>query len=736
MEKISRMLRSGLALLLAFSMVVGYVPAAVFATETGATTGVDLNDLDKNNDNEINYVALGDSMTNGYGLTGYEPSGTIVGFNGYLQVAPEAYPAKFAAYLAGYNGMIDIGQTVYEGENATVNLTQLAMSGMRPEDLLFALNYLDDEWETWEPGSMSWEDFKALGWGDYHTWDEFINTKFRHNYGAWENHTLSYFCTVCEKSYKGTYDKGESLPAAEWDVCEHVCAWGGQVACDHSYHVEDADVVQWIAGRYVAFAEITEIPEEVQYKYVIPYYSYLVDGGDGKLFANKDGAAHFGNGNAATAAQYQAAIKDADVISICLGNANFGVVMLARMLSANGVMKGFGANDYCVDAKGDWIFDISNYDYREFKKTITDSTILEVANEAEKLIFANYGLTGNENPMELDEAKQKDYATANLVLYTAASYMLSYRAVLDRIAELNENPNLKIMIVGNMNAMSGVKMTMSDGEVIDMTAEMEGIFGLLNDYIAGLATLLNKDEPDHKDITYFYAEEPTVDVLVNHFEELIDGDNVLRDRFITEITGRVFHMMGGAMPATMPGGIELRSEITRQQIEAYKNGTLYESFAEQVEATLEKMCAGMLKMDLDLTVTAEEIANMINGADPDAMVIGENTINAVIDVLGSAYAVPGGPLEGAPKEYWHDALYPELVGMLEGADPVAYIAGQVSGARAYYASLVFSCGAYMAFERAIIEGGKSSMLYMSAIEETANGFDSVFKPIEEGASSP
>ena len=55
------MLRSGMAVLLVLCMVVGYIPAVVFANaDEGAK---------KEN---LNYVSLGDSMSNGYGLPGYD----------------------------------------------------------------------------------------------------------------------------------------------------------------------------------------------------------------------------------------------------------------------------------------------------------------------------------------------------------------------------------------------------------------------------------------------------------------------------------------------------------------------------------------------------------------------------------------------------------------------------------------------------------------------------------------
>ena len=54
-EKLSRMLRSGVAMLLVLCMVAGFVPSVAFAAE-----------------DTVKYVSLGDSMTNGYGLEGYD----------------------------------------------------------------------------------------------------------------------------------------------------------------------------------------------------------------------------------------------------------------------------------------------------------------------------------------------------------------------------------------------------------------------------------------------------------------------------------------------------------------------------------------------------------------------------------------------------------------------------------------------------------------------------------------
>ena len=59
-----------MALLLALTMVVSILPVSVFAVDTEPTQDV-VSSLDKDGNNAINYVALGDSMTNGFGMPGY-----------------------------------------------------------------------------------------------------------------------------------------------------------------------------------------------------------------------------------------------------------------------------------------------------------------------------------------------------------------------------------------------------------------------------------------------------------------------------------------------------------------------------------------------------------------------------------------------------------------------------------------------------------------------------------------
>ena len=128
-ENLSRMLRSGVALLLVFCMVAGFFPTAAFAAEPAKET--------------LNYVSIGDSMANGYGFTGYYQTSddrNVYDFmTGKGMYGDGAYPNQFEDYLTGLG---------YD-----VNHTKLATSAMLAEDLLYLLGgreEFDDGWRGYK----------------------------------------------------------------------------------------------------------------------------------------------------------------------------------------------------------------------------------------------------------------------------------------------------------------------------------------------------------------------------------------------------------------------------------------------------------------------------------------------------------------------------------------------------------------------------------------------------------
>lgn len=156
MERISKMWRSALAMVLAICMVLSFCPVAAFAVDA--------------DDDVMNYVSFGASNVNGYGLSGYLPD-DVTAMNkdeanvyGYQRMPVGSYPYLIAEELnktlggttSAYNGNLKQTQPFTK-----VHVDQLAMSSMRVEELRFLLDesYPGDSYTAWRfygPGSQNW----------------------------------------------------------------------------------------------------------------------------------------------------------------------------------------------------------------------------------------------------------------------------------------------------------------------------------------------------------------------------------------------------------------------------------------------------------------------------------------------------------------------------------------------------------------------------------------------------
>ena len=115
------------------------------------------------------YVSLGDSMTNGYGLEGYEPNGENY-FGFLVDSAEEAYPEEVAKYFGW-------------------DLIQLATSGLRADDVYYLLNY-GTEYE--------------VEWDEYGT--QYMYSKFENRYMQVTGDTTPTYDEVIEYAAK-TFQK-------------------------------------------------------------------------------------------------------------------------------------------------------------------------------------------------------------------------------------------------------------------------------------------------------------------------------------------------------------------------------------------------------------------------------------------------------------------------------------------------------------------------------------------------
>ncbi len=158
--------RTVIALTLIFTLVFGTASTAL--AHTGGN---------KSEKETIKYVSLGDSMTNGFALPGYDNQG-------YKCYGTAAYPNQFAEWLEKETGK-------------TVIHEQLAVSGTRIEDIHFLLDFPMKNGEP-DPAAVavaqkqaaSWDESLANEWaatfdiGDWYTWSRLANHRWKTNCGG------------------------------------------------------------------------------------------------------------------------------------------------------------------------------------------------------------------------------------------------------------------------------------------------------------------------------------------------------------------------------------------------------------------------------------------------------------------------------------------------------------------------------------------------------------------------
>lgn len=131
--KLSRMLRSGLSLMLVLCMLISMAPAA-FAVEVP----------DANRNNSIDYVAIGASNVNGYGMRGYINEADMI-------AAELDWTRKLHANIFGYRNAPEGSYPKEVANELGATVHQLALSSMRAEEVRVLLDddYYGDSYTRW-----------------------------------------------------------------------------------------------------------------------------------------------------------------------------------------------------------------------------------------------------------------------------------------------------------------------------------------------------------------------------------------------------------------------------------------------------------------------------------------------------------------------------------------------------------------------------------------------------------
>ena len=464
------MMKKALVVVMALAMTLGVCAPSILAANEPTTT----QSAETKNDEIINYVSIGDSMTNGYGLPGYDAEAGVYDY-GY-----ESYANKFAAYLAGADfeawaeGGYEGGGIVFEGEKGTVHHAQLGLSAARPEDINFLLR-------------LDYDDEAVSALIDKYPTDDKV-------YYRCSNHSgVSYedivYCHGCK------WDHVE-LPGYDTHVDDYPAWWSLVHGDNWENTIGYGDFWTW-----------KELAEDYRFGTAATYikYNFGTEAERARaeeLMASRPAKPRDDASNGAetcyVAKHYQDAVKEADVISIALGNGNFGVWLMGRITAAIMEHDGVGRNGvYDVER----VLAICTPEQRE--------VIEAILVEAEPMI--DYYI--DDMMGELDEDRRE--SVKNVCTYGVVSFVVNYQGVIERILELN--PDVEIVLTGLMNTYAGDDELAEDG-VITIGNILDAIFPLLNTYIAALpAAMQNSGNELYEDANIYYAEEYAIECLIHNF---------------------------------------------------------------------------------------------------------------------------------------------------------------------------------------------------------------------------
>ncbi|MBR6687986.1 MAG: hypothetical protein IKL77_04455, partial [Clostridia bacterium] len=457
-----------LACLTVLCLSIGFFPWATLTKTASADTATQADGYDLDGNGTIEYVAFGDSMSNGYGQPDYYlrlqkhekehheyrdgecylPDGTLAssclyakwdgkyvyttelwGGNsfGYLVNAAEAYPTL-------------VSEALEEEYGKNVNLLNMAISGMRVEELRMLLD----------------RDYM----GDGYTRKLYLNDSVAFPEGA--------------------------EPRFDW-------AYGNAYAGGYSYQPANTTSI-----KVENNAEVKALYDA----FLRDYQYYDENGtlvGDSTLTAEK--------GIAKVAAQYQYAIKNAEVISIALGTNNFGTGSQPAIYRTLQQLFGVTLGDTT-----DYLYDLDGL-LAEYPTMVNYAKGIQ-----EKLHGVVLKILGQEAHDKYLPAVED---IVNTYTYGLIGFIANYKVVLDKIHALN--PNVKIVLVGAMNMEAGLVfdfngVTVNFGQLYGTVIEAANLW--LNNY----ACTLNENRGNENIV---YSQTETVELIIDEVAQGIWNDYIL-----------------------------------------------------------------------------------------------------------------------------------------------------------------------------------------------------------------
>ena len=493
-----------LSILLVMAMVISMVPVTAFAQTT-----------DNEEKKSLIYVSIGDSMTNGYGIPGYD------GESGIMNYGINTYANKFAAYLAGYTGEIKDDQTVFTGTNGTVDHRQLAMSGMRSEDLAWLLqldyaNMTDAEAKWIEKIRSAPSDANApwqVDLSDNYCKDCKTNHihGFEYEWGNGREYWYSYDVRT------GTAEeKGMNFASGDWRTFTDLL--------NPSFRLADgaAKVLSMYGKEGFGFKSDSVVVDSDNAALAQTKLEGNVNYPGGDQWSSSDIDALFdgvsGRWLRFIAEFYQDSIADADVITLALGNTNFGTFMFDTIKEL------FLSSNVCEFASSYHIGEV----YLMAERAGIDDELMAmiknlITSEIDPMMEEQFSAIANEvvpdvvNGFEVDPYKvlarndagqiTKGALIKYIVEYCVLSYIVGYVASVERIVELN--PDVEVIQIALMNAYKT-----EDSEPGSFADIIDKLYDPMNAFVAMMPEYLAGKNPGKYDkATFYYADTGIVETL-------------------------------------------------------------------------------------------------------------------------------------------------------------------------------------------------------------------------------
>ena len=251
---------------------------------------------------------------------------------------------------------------------------------------------------------------------------------------------------------------------------------------------------------------------------------------------------------------YVESVSNADLITMCIGNASFGAYMLHTVTDALGL---FG------DLEQDEMVDL-------------EKALINLEPEQKQLVLDIYNQMKAEFTQYIPADLAKQYKVdeiCDIIAYTAAGFILNYKGVLDRIMELN--PDVEIILIGVMNTTYGMKITAEGMDDIPVGDIMDGVFSALNAYIAALPTVMQA-AGEWQDAKFYYAEDTAPLFISQEFANLKKANwgnvdegrlsgTIVRERNIKAYNDSLREIIGEAL------NIDSLSKISLKNVQEVEN---------------------------------------------------------------------------------------------------------------------------------------------------------------------